>query len=179
MFLCDGFSPVTQLSTGHKNGEELKWFLFPAKFPFFTFPMIPLITRTVIVNHRWYFQHYLLISGDNHHTLMGSAGTQNSQWLVVMLVAVLVSASKRTAPWCLTGPFSMEHRNYSFSFVLTGHSFCRSSVNVALMKKYGSSLCPCSPHRVPFADNLPRPSPGPLHPSAPHPRPLWLPPLLY
>ncbi|CAB1441025.1 unnamed protein product [Pleuronectes platessa] len=28
---------------------------------------------------------------------------------------------------------------------------------VALMKKYGSSLCPCPPHPVPLADNLPRP----------------------
>lgn len=74
---------------------------------------------------------------------------------------VLVSASKRTAPWCLKAPLSMEHRNYSFSFLLTGHSFCRSSVTVALMKKYGSSLCPCPPHLVPLADNLPRPRPGP------------------
>lgn len=64
--------------------------------------------------------------------------------VAVMLAAdlVLVSALEWTAPWCFKGLLSMEHRNYSFSFLLTGHSFCRPSVTVALMKKYGSTFCP-------------------------------------
>lgn len=102
-----------------------------------------------------------------------SVGLYRGLWLTVVTVAVmltadlvLVPASERTAPWCLKGPLSLEHRNYSFSFLLTGHSFCRSSVTVALMKKYGSSLCPCPPHPLPLADNLPCQAPphilGPL-----------------
>lgn len=103
--------------------------------------------------------------------LLASTEIQGSHWWAVVQAGdtVLDSASKQTASWCLKGPHSTEHRNYSFSFLLTGHSFRCSSVTVALMKKYGSSLCPCPPHPLPLSDNLPRPCQDPLLLWAPHP----------
>lgn len=87
------------------------------------------------------------LGGDERHVLF-SASTESpgSQRSCVLQTWSWCLCQKQNRPLMLEeGPLSTEHRNYSFSFTLTGHSFCRSSVTVVLMKNYGSGLCPCPP----------------------------------